>query len=192
VAYTCSVTNISDPQYGLTVGYRTDTYALVTYLRVGIIVTTPPKCNNLRVCQGSHPQHGQTRWIYGHTCQTRLKHVLYTCHTHGHSVKFSHVASRGRHGTRHQISAALYAAPYGRVPRGLHRGTVFDTHWPNASKCTCYQSPEATWRLGLWLARESTCVYLLCALGFSDNLPKLTLAVYVDRTVLSPTQRAHR
>ena len=42
MAYTCSVKCISEPQYGLAVGYRTDTYALVTYLRVGIILAPLP------------------------------------------------------------------------------------------------------------------------------------------------------
>ena len=42
MAYTCSVKCTSELQYGLAVGYRTDTYALVTYFESGHHFNTPP------------------------------------------------------------------------------------------------------------------------------------------------------
>jgi hypothetical protein len=56
--------------YGLAVGYRTDTYALVTYWRVGIILAPPPiyATSSVYVRVLTHSTGKPHKFMQGHTC----------------------------------------------------------------------------------------------------------------------------
>ena len=135
MSYTCGVECVSKSQYGSAVGYRTDTYALVTYLRVGIILAPLP-----------HMQQSPCMSWFSPTARANplnlRAHVSDRCQEWTRQVSYAWTPCasqpRGILGAAwdtpsNTYSPHYFATPHESVPRGLPRGTEFDTHRPNAS-----------------------------------------------------------